>query len=219
MQTQSKCPSVNTTTEVALLDLKRRLKAVLDLLGCIAGDGFTLSRGRELHIQWRCILRHGPSGPLTWDDLGMRPEVGLDLSSLRGLRPLFGGGSEFILKDVDLHGDFAFRGWRNWVLEDPLAHTFKWRRPDLVHPFPFLSCDPGLTPGGSGVLVDLVKIDEHIRKAWLPFFCRGTRGNADLDAFRRVAEDLTPMLDEVELPPLIGPMLFEGVLRKKAHSW
>ena len=81
------------------------------------------------------------------------------------------------------------------------------------------ACDPGLTPGGSGVLVDLVKIDEQIRKAWLPFFCRGTRGNADLDAFRRVAEDLTPMLDEVELPPLIGPMLFEGVLRKKAHSW
>ena len=83
---------VNTTTEVALLDLKRRLKAVLDLLGCVVWDGFTLSRGRELHIQWRCILRHGPSSPLTWDDLDIRPEVGLDLFSLRRLRPLFGGG-------------------------------------------------------------------------------------------------------------------------------
>ena len=55
----------------------------------------------------------------------------------------------------------------------------------LIPPFPFLSCDPGLTPGGSGVLVDPVQIDEQIRKAWLPLFCRGTRGNADLDAFRR----------------------------------
>ena len=61
----------------------------------------------------------------------------------------------------------------------------------------------------------MLKIDDQIRKAWLPFFCRGTRGNADLDAFRRVAEDLTPMLNEVELPPLIGHMLFEGILRKK----
>ena len=58
-----------------------------------------------------------------------------------------------------------------------------------------------------------------IRKDRLPFFCRGTRGNADLDAFCRVAEDLTPMLDEVELPPLIGHRLFEGVLRKKAQRW
>ena len=31
----------------------------------------------------------------------------------------------------------------------------------------------------------------------------------------RVAEDLTPMLDEVELLPLIGDMLCEGVNRKK----
>ena len=99
-------------------------------------------------------------------------------------------------------------------MEDPFAHPFKWLRPDLVHLFPFHSCDPGLTPGGSGVLWDPVEIDELLRKAWLPFVCRGTSGNADLDAFRRVAEDLTPMLDEVK-PPLIGDMLCQGIYRKK----
>ena len=76
---------------VHLLNLNRRLKAVLDLLRCIARDGFTLSRGFELHFQWLCILRHGSSGPLSWDDLDMRPEVGLDLFSLRGLLVLLVG--------------------------------------------------------------------------------------------------------------------------------
>ena len=62
----------------------------------------------------------------------------------------------------------------------------------LFSPFPFLSCDPCLTPGESGVLVDPEKIDENFRKAWLPYFCRGDKGAADLDAFRKSAEDLTP---------------------------
>ena len=57
---------------IPLLNLKRRLKAVLD-------GGF------ELHLQWLCILQQFSSGPLSWDDLDMRPEVGLDLFSLTGL--------------------------------------------------------------------------------------------------------------------------------------
>ena len=55
--------------------------------------------------------------------------------------------------------------------EDPLVHPEKWLRPDLVHPAPFLQCDSGLTPGGSGVLADPGRIDEEFRKAWLPYFC------------------------------------------------
>ena len=38
------------------------------------------------------------------------------------------------------------------------------------------------------------------------FLLQRHQGNADL---------VTPMLDEVDLPPLIGEMLFEGVHRKK----
>ena len=33
-------------------------------------------------------------------------------------------------------------------------------------------------------------------------------GADDLDAFRKSAENLTPLLDEVDLPPLTGGMLF-----------
>ena len=70
----------------------------------------------------------------------------------------------------------------------------------MVPPAPFLVCNPDDTVGGSGVLVEPHAIDEQFRRAWMPFFCRGVRGNADLDAFRAVAEDLTPLLDEVSAP-------------------
>ena len=49
----------------------------------------------------------------------------------------------------------------------------------------------------------------------MPLFCRGAGGSADLDAFRAVAEDLTPLFDEVNLPPLSGDMLYDAVRRKK----
>ena len=111
--------------------------------------------------------------------------------------------------------DFAVRVWRSWVLDDPLVHPNKWLRPDLLPPAPFLDCDPKDTVDGSGVLLEPHAIDEQFRMAWMPLFCRGDKGNADLDAFRAVAEKLTHLLDEVHLPPLSGDMLYEAVQRKK----
>ena len=64
----------------------------------------------------------------------------------------------------------AIRGWRNWLREDPFVHPYKWLRPDLVPPAPFLQCDPLSTPGGSAVLADPGRIDKEFRKAWLPYF-------------------------------------------------
>ena len=61
--------------------------------------------------------------------------------------------------------------------------SYKWLRPDLVHPAPFLQCEPRLTPGGSGVLADRARIDEEFRKAWLPYFCRSGQREASLDEF------------------------------------
>ena len=46
-------------------------------------------------------------------------------------------------------------------------------------------------------------------------FCRGDWGHAGLDAFRAVADVLTPLLDEVQLPPLTGDMLYEVARAKK----
>ena len=103
----------------------------------------------------------------------------------------------------------------SWVLEDPLVHPYIFLRPDLVPLAPFLDCSPEDTVDGSGVLVEPHAIDEQFRTAWMPFFCRGDKENADLDAFWAVAEGLTPLLDEVKLPPLSGDMLYDAVQKKK----
>ena len=78
---------------------------------------------------------------------------------------------DFIHAGVVHRRDDAFRRWRNWVREDPLIHPYKWLRPALVPPAPFLQCKPHLTDG-SGVLPDPARIDEEFRKAWLSYFCR-----------------------------------------------
>ena len=109
----------------------------------------------------------GPLYPITLDDFHAVEGFGL-------------GDFDRIASDVHhrlsdcIHGivvhrrDEAIREWRNWLREDPLVHTYKWCRPDLVPPAPFLQCKPHLTPGGSGVLADPARIDEEFRKAWLP---------------------------------------------------
>ena len=61
-------------------------------------------------------------------------------------------------------GMMLFGRWRNWIREDPSVHPYKWLRPDLVPPAPFLQCKLHLTPGGSGVLADPAEIDEEIPK-------------------------------------------------------
>ena len=80
--------------------------------------------------------------------------------------------SDFVHGAVVHRREEAIRGWRDWLREDPLVHPYKWLRPDLVPPAPFLQCDPLVTPGGSGVLADPGWIDEEFRKVWLPYFCR-----------------------------------------------
>ena len=61
-------------------------------------------------------------------------------------------GYRILFRVVVLRRDEAIRSWRKWLREDPLVRPYRWLRPDLVPSAPFLQCDPGLTPGGSGVL-------------------------------------------------------------------
>ena len=82
---------------------------------------------------------------------------------------------------------------------------------------PFLQCQPHLTPGGSGVLADLARIDEEFRKAWLPYFCRSGQRDTSLE-FNLEVEGWLPLLPEFELPRLTGRMLAEVVLRKGATA-
>ena len=96
--------------------------------------------------------------------------------------------SDFIHAVVVHRRDEAIRRWRNWILEDPLVHPFRWLRPDLVLPAPFLQCQPHLAPGGSGVLSDPARIDEGFRKAWLPYFCRAGQRETSLEEFNEEVE-------------------------------
>ena len=91
--------------------------------------------------------------------------------------------SDFIHAVVVCRRDEAIREWRNWIREDPLVHPYKWLRPDLVPPAPFLQCGPDLTPGGSGVLADPARIDEEFQKAWLPCCCRSGQRDTGLEEF------------------------------------
>ena len=116
--------------------------------------------------------------------------------------------TEFVQRVVVHRRDFAVREWRSWVLKDPLVHPYRWLRPDFVPPAPLIKCNPKDTVDGCGVLVEPAAIDGQFTKAWMPFFCSGARGGADLDSFRAVA-------DEVQLLPLSGDMLHEAVQKKK----
>ena len=153
-----------------LLDMRRRFKVVMDLLGAMISSGASLSRSVELTVQWDQILALGPVFPVTLEDLSV--DRGLGIGALFEVASdVHRRLSDFIHQVVVHRRDAAIQGWRNWIREDPLVHPYRWLRPDLVLPTPFLQCEPHLTPGGSGVLSDPARIDEEFRKAWLPYFC------------------------------------------------
>ena len=51
-----------------LVDLRRRLRAVLDIIAAIGRSGFTVSGGLELTRQWGSIVAGGPQGNITAGD-------------------------------------------------------------------------------------------------------------------------------------------------------
>ena len=200
-----------------LLDMRRRFKAVLDVLGAMIRSGVSLARSVELTDEWDRILAAGPLYPVTWDDLGM--VEGLGLGDFHRVVPgIHRRLSDFIHAIVVHRRDEAIRVWRNWVREDPFVHPYKWLRPDLVPPAPFLQCKPDLTFGGSGVLADPARIDEEFRKAWLPYFCRSGQREASLKAFALEVDGWLPILPAVHLPRLTGPILADVVKRKGATA-
>lgn len=199
-----------------LLMLRQRLGAVHSLLESIRREGFSLSRSLELHAPCGCILRHGPSGPLGWDDLDVGAHLGLDVFARRvpgSLDKL----ARFVHGVVVHRRQSAIGGWRGWLLEDPLVHPQKWLRPDSVPPSPFLSCDPKLKPGGSGVLTDPERIDEQFRDAWLPFFCRAGVAGAVLTwtLFVKQLRNSPPFWTRLICLPLLVVCFFECVQKKR----
>ena len=200
-----------------VLDMRRRIKAVMDVLGAMIRDGVSLARSVELYCQWEKILAIGPLHPVTFGDFELVRGVGIG-EFHRVISYLHCRVSDFIHEVVVHRRNEAVRGWRNWVREDPLIHPYKWLRPDLIPPSPFLQCDARLTPGGSGVLADPSRIDEEFRKVWLPYFCRSGQRETSLEEFSFEVDGWLPPLPVVDLPRLIGQMLYDVVHRKGATA-
>ena len=154
--------------------------------------GVSLSRSVELAAQWEQILALGPMYPVTLDDHSFDRDLGIGafFDAASGVHRRL---CNFIHQVVVLRRDEAIREWRNWIREDPLVHPYRWLRPDLVPPAPFLQCEPRLTPDGSGVLSHPVRIDEEFRKARLPYFCRSGQREASLDEFSFEVDGSLPL--------------------------
>ena len=196
-----------------LLDMRRRLKAVMGVLNSMIRFGISFARSVEPTTQWDKILSVGSCYLVTAGDLDV--VLGLGVGEFHHVvAGLHRRLSDFIHSVVVHRRDDAIRGWRNWVREDPLIHPYKWLRPNLVPPAPFLQCEPHLTPGGSGVLADPARIDEEFRKAWLPYVCRSGQRETSLDEFDHEVGGWLPLLPEVSLPRLTGRMLADVVQRK-----
>ena len=58
-----------TTVFAPLIDLRRRLRSVLDVIGAVNRSGYSLARGLELTRQWEKVLRCGPMGLVTEERL------------------------------------------------------------------------------------------------------------------------------------------------------
>ena len=194
-----------------LLDMRRRFKAVMDILDAMIRYGVSLSRSVELTAQWDQILALDPMYRVTEDDLsvGRGLDIGAFFDVVAGVHRRL---CEFVHQVVVNRRDEAVGGWRNWIREDPLVHPNRWLRPDLVPPAPFLQCEPCLTPDGSGVLSDPNQIDAEFRKAWLPYFCRSGQRETSLDEFGFEVDGWLPILPEIHLPRLTGQMHADVVL-------
>ena len=86
---------------------------------------------------------------------------------------------DFIHQVVVYRRDEAVRGWRNWIREDPLVHPYRWLRPDLVPPSPFLQCEPHRTTDGSGVLI-LIRLMQNFERLGFPTFAALGKGRPAL---------------------------------------
>ena len=101
-----------------LLDMRRRFKAVMDVLGAMIRSGVSLSRSVELTAQWDRILAGGPLHSVTVDDLSMDRGLGIGASH-HAVSDVHRRISDFIHAVVVRRRDDAIREWRNWIREDP----------------------------------------------------------------------------------------------------
>ena len=118
-----------------LVALKRGPKCVCDVPGGIDRHGLTLCRSMELGCQWRAVVYSGSVGPNWFGGPCVYPGHRL-LAFIAHVREMHCRTNAFIHGVVVRRRDVAVRGWRTWLLEDPLAHSYMWLRSDRIPPAP-----------------------------------------------------------------------------------
>ena len=107
-----------------ILDLRRWLEIVVDVLGEMIRSGFTLARSLEISVQWDCILRAGPFHSVSADDL-LRVREGELGWFHEVVQMLHCRLSVFIHRVVVLRRGATLRSWRDWLREDPLVRPYR----------------------------------------------------------------------------------------------
>ena len=208
---------VNSSLSPVVL-FRRRLSSVGDVLKGISKNGFSTARWQALMLRWAAVCRQGPTGPVTsldpWRDW-LPPDLhGFYAWVFDTLKVL----DRFITQVASARRDAAILSWKRWLHEDLSSRPYKWLRPDLVPPAPYLVCDHRQTPGGSGILVQPSLIDAQFRKAWMPFFRRGERDPVTPHGFLDFIGDFLEQAAFIDMPVLTGEDSHSAVLAKKSTS-
>ena len=119
-----------------LLDMRRRFKAVMDVLGAMIHSGIFLSRSVELTAQWSKILALGPLHPVTIDDLSFDQGMGIG-ASFHAASGIHRRLSDFTHAVVVCRRDEAVRRWRNLDSGRPHGASLSVASPGFGSPCSF----------------------------------------------------------------------------------
>ena len=108
-----------------VLDLRRKLKAILDLLDAIIRYGASLTRAVQLLHLWDGIVRLGPLGSVRVEEYTAARTCGVG-ESRRLVAELYGRVSAFIRRLVAHRRSVGIAAWRSWLREDPLVRPHRW---------------------------------------------------------------------------------------------
>ena len=162
-----------------VLDLRRNLRAILDLLGSIIKWGALLARDVQLFHLWDSVVRLGSLGSVHVQEYEAARICGVG-ESRRIVAELHGRVSAMVKGLVAHRRSAGITAWRNWLREDPLVHPYKWLRADLVPPSPFLQCSRALTPGVLVFLLIPLGLMKNSERPGFPTFVALDKGRPAL---------------------------------------
>ena len=177
------CESFINSSLAPVVLFRRRLRSVGDVLKGIKKSGFTTARWQALMLRWAAVCRQGSVGSIrTFEP--RRDWLPLDVHGFYAwVFDALGTLNAFVKGVVFAGRETALASWKRWLEEDKNSRPFRWLRPDLVLPAPYLVCSQHTTPTGSGILVQPAVIDSQFREEWMPFFRREGRNPVSPDSF------------------------------------